>query len=211
MGAKTFLGALGVMAGVAALALTEAKPTLASDGPELPFERYLGSGEGGKPVLRFNDFSGRITGDRIKALLRSGEILGDRVLLQNGSAVYFPEGYIVSSSIAFDRYRPKDGVPESSVDSPDDLELNPTYDLTNSFDQVLGPVCAETAGKSPGTTVRLRKNASGVVSLVEATPGRYNAVSGEESVGYRVLSATAAPFLPQNNAVQSMLSECDAN
>lgn len=184
------------------------RPVEASPDPALPFEPYFAKTRGGGPALRFNDFSGRISEARIKALLRSGTILGDKVLLQNGTAVYFPEGYIVSASTSLQQFRPKNGKRAKAVRSPDDLERNPDYGLIDRFDGLLGPVCAEGPGASPGTMVRVRQSERGVLSVVIIGPGRFDALLGEKTVGYRVTSALNAAYLEIDAMTESLIGDC---
>ena len=77
MSVRSFVWAVGLIA--AGVSVAGVGQAVASDGPELPFERHLAGEDAGKYILRFNDFSGRITGDRIKALLRSGDVLGEPI------------------------------------------------------------------------------------------------------------------------------------
>ncbi|MGB0683832.1 MAG: hypothetical protein ACPGOV_14050 [Magnetovibrionaceae bacterium] len=198
---------VGVLALVALMACLNVTPSLAS-GPEIPFESYFAKVRGEKQILKFNDFSGRIAARRIKTLLRSGDVLGDRVLLTNGLDVYFPEGYIVSSSVAFEAFQPKAGLAPTRVRSMGDLEANPHYHLTKQFDKHLGPVCSEGDGQKPGTRVRVRRSKSGVISVVQLQPGRFDLISGQKSISYRVISAVARTYLPRKSRIRGLLKAC---
>ena len=182
--------------------------TAAADKPLIPFESYFAGKRTNGEALQFNDFSGKIPGDRIKALLRSGNVLGDRVLLQNGIAVYFPEGYIVSASMTLDEYQPKSGMNIDTVRSSSDLEPNPNYHLVGQFEHLLGPVCAETSGAVPGTKIRARQKPNGVLSVIQIGPGQFDSFSGETSVGYQIVSAIEAPFLGGDAIVVDLVERC---
>jgi len=196
-----------VLMGVALMLGVTGKLALA-DTPVIPFERYFADARGGGQTLKFNDFSGEIGANRIKALLRSGSTLGDRVLLQNGIAVYFPEGYIVSSSMTLNKFRPKGGLQDKAVRSKSDLEPDPNYHLSAQFDRLLGPVCAEVDGPLPGTKLRARRTARGVFSVIRVGPGQFDALSGERSVGYRIVSAVDTPFLGRDPTVAILIDQC---
>lgn len=182
---------------------------LASDLPVLPFEKYFAAINGQKELLRFDDFSGRIGSDRIKALLRSGDTIGDRVLLRNGTAVYFPEGYIVSSRFAVPAFRPKAGVAVAEIDGIEDLDPNPHYGLVERFDDLLGPICAEEQNAGGGRLLRLRRTERGVFSLVTVRPGAFEALIGRRAPSYEVISVVDEAYLPGSGVVRQLVMGCE--
>ena len=175
--------------------------------PTLPYESYFAKYRADRSVLKFNDFSGKIKAQRIKKLLRSGRVLGDRVLLDNNLAVYFPEGYIVSSTLRLDAFRPKKGISAKRIKSAQDLEENPDYRLVDLMDQHLGKVCAEVK-LSDKVQARLRKNPDGVLSLVKHTQGQFDQVLGEASRAYEITSALSPSYLSTDRMVQRAVSKC---
>lgn len=175
--------------------------------PPLPFETYFAKDRTDSDVLKFNDFSGKIKAQRIKKLLRSGPILGDRVLLDNNLAVYFPEGYIVSSTMHIEQFRPKNGMSEKQIKSANDIEMNPEYDLVNKIDHHLGKVCAEIPSPENQKT-RLRRNEEGILSLVKRTQGRFDKILGKQSEDVMVISALEPHYLSSDRKIQLVASNC---
>jgi hypothetical protein len=191
--------------GLAYSSTAEATPKTKSI-PSLPFEQYFASLRGDQDVLKFNDFSGKIKAQRIKKLLRSGPVLGDRVLLQNNTAVYFPEGYIVSATAQFEKWRPKTGLTIDHVSSARDIEINPDYRLVENIDSQLGRVCAELP--SPTQTLQFRKTTDGMFSLVRKTKGRFDHLLGEQSETVVITSALNPSYLSNDKRLQEMASRC---
>ncbi|NVK17892.1 MAG: hypothetical protein HWE30_04290 [Methylocystaceae bacterium] len=175
--------------------------------PTLPYESYFAKYRGDRAVLKFNDFSGKIKAQRIKKLLRSGPVLGDRVLLDNNLAVYFPEGYIVSSTLRLDAFRPKNGVTAKRIKSSHDLEENPDYQLVEQMDQHLGKVCAE-INLPNQIKARLRKSPDGILSLVKHTPGRFDRLVGTQSRAYEITSALKPSYLSKEREVIIAAMRC---
>ncbi len=176
--------------------------------PALPFEQYFAGKRGDHDVLKFNDFSGKIKAHRIKKLLRSGPILGDRVLLQNNTAIYFPEGYIVSATAQFEKWRPKRGIKVDHVASAHDIEINPDYGLVKSIDNQLGQVCAEIPSQTPEIILQLRKRTDGLISLVKKTQGRFDHIIGQPSETIEVTSALSPSYLSSDHKIQAIASRC---
>lgn len=176
--------------------------------PELPFEQYFAKKRGDRTLLKFNDFSGKISGDRILKLLRSGSLLGDRVLLRNNTAIYFPDGYIVSASIRLERWQERQGLTPEQVRTPSDIEPNPDYALVNDVERNLGKVCAEIPSRRPKETVRLRKTKDGMLSLVKRTSGRYDHIAGQDSEAIIVTSAVDPKFLSGDREIQEIAKRC---
>lgn len=181
-----------------------------ASGPMLPFEGYFAKQRGDVDVLKFNDFSGKIKGNRIKKLLRSGPILGDRVLLQNDTAVYFPDGYIVSMTKRFDKWRKsvlKNNISFSSL-SPHGLELNPEYKIIESLDRYLGSVCAEAKLDDRGNMIRIRKSRGGVLSLVQRAPGTFDHIPEAKSQSVIVTSSLNPRYLSQDVSIRNLAHSC---
>lgn len=175
--------------------------------PPLPYETYFAKYRADRAVLKFNDFSGKINAKRIKKLLRSGRVLGDRVLLDNNLAVYFPEGYIVSSTMRLDQFRPKKGLTAKKITSTKDIEVNPDYALVNLMDEHLGEVCAEIT-TSDQVKASVRKNRDGILSLVKQTSGRFDYLVGEQSEAFEITSALKPSYLSSNHEIQRAVSKC---
>jgi len=174
----------------------------------LPFEQYFAGKRGDRDVLKINDFSGKIKAHRIKKLLRSGPILGDRVLLQNNTAVYFPEGYIVSATAQFEKWRPKPGIQIERVATSQDVELNPDYRLIEKIDNQLGRVCLDIPSFSPKTIIQLRKRTDGLISLVKKTQGRFDHIIGQPSETVEVTSALSPSYLSSDKKIRELASRC---
>lgn len=187
---------------------------LAADRPLLPFEGHAAIGLDRKAMLRFDDSTGRIPDARIERLLRSGRILGDRVLLKNQVAVYFPDGHIVSSKAEFHTYRPVAGLMPWHVYTRRQIEPNPRYALVEELDRLLGPVCAETAylkGRrrhGGASYARVRINRERVLSLEIDSPGRYDYLTHQSSRSYTVTSALDPYYLGDPAVVGELLAQC---
>jgi hypothetical protein len=187
---------------------------LAADQPLLPFEGYAAFDLDRKAMLRFDDSTGRIPAARIERLLRSGPILGDRLLLKNEVAVYFPDGHIVSSKAEFHTYRPLPGLMPWHVYSRDQIEPNSRYALVEELDRLLGPACAETAylkgrQRQGGTSyARLRIDRHEVLSLVIDSPGRYDYLTDQTSRSYSVTSALDPYYLGDPGVVGELVAQC---
>ncbi|MCC9622531.1 hypothetical protein LPB41_12585 [Thalassospira sp. MA62] len=174
--------------------------------PAVPFEKYYASLRGDGNFLRFNAFSGDIPGKRIKALLRSGKVVGDRVLLSEDVAVYFPDGYIVQSQARFGKYIPKPGVMSADVVKRDDLMENPRYALVSEFDRVLGRECARTEYANGYAALRIKSD--GVVSLVMETSGLFDPLMDEQTTTYSITSAVQPVFIGNQGLVPALIAEC---
>ena len=174
--------------------------------PIVPFERYYADLRGDGKTLRFNAFSGEIPGKRIKELLRSGQVIGDRILLAEDVAVYFPDGYIVQSQTHFSKYVPKRGVKPSAVSGRSDLVENPRYVLVERFDTILGHECARTEYANGFAALRLKSD--GVMSLVLETAGHFDSIVGEQTKAYAVTSAVQPVFIGNQGLVPNLMSQC---
>jgi|TARA_B100002003_G_scaffold159411_1_gene147932 hypothetical protein len=201
--------------GVFVLALLSiTTPAQTGDQPILPFEEFVEISIDRSKLLRFDDSVGRILEPRIERLLRSGDILGDRVLLKNQVAVYFPNGSIVSSKAEFHTYRPIDGLMPWNVYYRDQIEPNPRYERIKEFDRLLGTACAEipylmARGRQRGDSfARLRVNRHGVLSLVLDSPGRYDYLTHETSNSYAVTSAVDSYYLGDPRIVTNLIKDC---
>lgn len=187
---------------------------LAGERPLLPFEAYPAVDLGGKAMLRFDDSTGKIPDARIERLLRSGPILGDRLLLKNEIAVYFPDGHIVSSKAEFHTYRPLPGLMPWHVYTRDQIEPNPRYALVAELDRLLGPVCAETVylkgrqRQEGASYARFRINHQGVLTLEIDSPGLYDYLSHEASRSYTVTSALDPYYLGDPGVVGDLAAQC---
>lgn len=174
----------------------------------LPFEEYFAQKRADKNILKFNDFSGKIVAKRIKKLLRSGNVLGDRVLLTNNTAVYFPEGYIVSSTLRLEQWRPRPGVHPKQIYSSDDVEPNPDFSLIDKIDQHLGKVCAVVPTQTPFEKIIVRKTDDGMLSLVQRIKGRLDKVIGRPSEDVVISSALSPQYLTTDRNIQKIVSSC---
>jgi hypothetical protein len=191
-----------------AVATTVLLPTAraADKTPVVPFERYFAELRGDGKTLRFNAFSGEIPGTRIKELLRSGQVIGDRILLAEDVAVYFPDGYIVQSQTNFTKYVPKIGVKPSAVDDREDLVENPRYALVERFDTILGRECARTEYANGFAALRIKPD--GVMSLVLETAGHFDALVNEQTTAYTVTSAVQPDFIGNQGLVPDLMAKC---
>ncbi|MBC08102.1 hypothetical protein [Thalassospira sp.] len=200
----------GVALAVATLAVvtTAFLPTAraADKTPIVPFERYFADLRGDGKTLRFNAFSGEIPGKRIKELLRSGAVIGDRILLAEDVAVYFPDGYIVQSQANFAKYVPKIGVQPTKVETRDDLVENPRYALVERFDTILGHECARTEYANGFAALRIKPD--GVMSLVLETAGHFDALVEEHTTAYTVTSAVQPIFMGNQGLVPDLMAQC---
>ncbi len=176
--------------------------------PALPFENYFAAKRADHEILKFNDFSGKIKAQRIKKLLRSGSILGDRVLLKNNTAIYFPEGYIVSSTLRIEQWRPKNRVHPKQIYSVNDVESNPDFRLIQEIDQHLGKVCAIVPSHDQKLSTRLRKLPNGVISLVQRVRGRLDKIIGKPSEDVIITSSLNPTYISSDIAIQKMASSC---
>jgi hypothetical protein len=200
--------------GIGFLAMFVVGSAAAGEQPLVPFEQSAAFKIDSRAMLRFDDFAGRIGDSRIKRLLRSGDILGDRVLLMNNVAVYFPDGHIVSAKAEFHSHRPVAGLMPWNVYSAAQIEPNPNYQYHAEFDSLLGPACAETVYLKGGARnggdsyARLRINRQHVLSLELETPGRYDRLSGEKTRSYTVTSALDPYYLGDPGLVQQLMDVC---
>jgi hypothetical protein len=203
---------LGAIALVGACAIAEI--ALAADQPTVPFEHLSKISLNEKSRLHYDDYAGKISDSRIKRLLRSGPILGDRVLLRNDVSVYFPDGHIVSSQTEFHSFKPKGDLRPWDVYYRRQIEPNPRYARVAEFDQVLGPVCAETQylkarGHESGESfTRMRISKSGVMTFEIDTPGRYDYLTGEITRSYTLTSAINPYYLGDLVVAQSLIDAC---
>lgn len=174
--------------------------------PIVPFEKYYADQRGDEKILRFNAFSGDIPGKRIKALLRSGQVVGDRVLLAEDVAVYFPDGYIVQSQARFGKYIPKPGLTPGTVSKREHLMLNPRYSLVTRFDTILGRECARTEYANGHAALRIKPD--GVMSLVLETSGVYDPLVDEQTTTYNITSAVQPVFIGNQGLMPELMAKC---
>lgn len=199
------------------LAMVVAGGAAAGDRVVVPFEQSAAVVLDGRSMLYFDDSSGRIGDHRIKRLLRSGDILGDRVLLKNNVAIYFPDGHIVSAKAEFHSHRPHAGLFPWNVYSAAQIEPNPAYQYRAEFDALLGSPCAEVVylkagGRRSGDSIaRLRINRQNVLSLELDTPGRYDRLTGQSTRSYTVTSALDPYYLGDPVVVQQLMDACIEN
>lgn len=187
----------------------------AADKPIIPFETHAEVSLDERSMLRFDDYAGKIPDRRIKRLMRSGPILGDRVMLMNDVAVYFPDGHIVSTKVEFHNYRPIGNLMAWHVYTVDQVEPNPRYDMIDQRDSVFGHVCAETlyvrgsARRGGGESyARLRKNRHGIMTFELDSPGRYDYLTGESSRSFTLTSALDTYYLGDPQVVQTLMESC---
>ena len=201
-------GGVALAVATLAIATTAILPTAraADKTPIVPFERYFADLRGDGKTLRFNAFSGEIPGKRIKELLRSGQVIGDRILLSEDVAVYFPDGYIVQSQTNFAKYVPKRGIKPSAVTDRDHLVENPRYALVERFDSILGLECARTEYANGFAALRIKQD--GVMSLVLETAGHFDALVDEHTKAYTVTSAVQPVFIGNQGLVPDLMAQC---
>ncbi len=198
---------LGLSAGIA-------QAPLAADKPIIPLETHAAVSIDETAMLRFDDYAGKIPDSRIKRLMRSGPILGDRVLLKNEVAVYFPDGHIVSTKIEFHNYRPVGNLEAWNVYTADQIEPNPRYGMVNQMDNVFGHACAETvytrgSNRRGGESfARLRRNDHGILTFELDTPGRYDYLTGEATRSYTLTSAIDPYYLGDPQVVRALADTC---
>ncbi|MBX2830481.1 MAG: hypothetical protein KTR23_04780 [Rhodospirillales bacterium] len=197
--------ALVVAIGVALVSMTP-KAQAADKTPVVPFEKYYAELRGDGKFLRFNAFSGEIPGKRIKALLRSGQVIGDRVLLSEDVAVYFPDGYIVQSQTRFGKYIPKIGMKAAGISTRDHLVENPRYALVGRFDTILGRECARTEYANGFAALRIKPD--GVMSLVLETSGMFDTLVDEQTTTYSVTSAVQSVFIGNQGLMPELIAKC---
>jgi len=174
--------------------------------PVVPFEKLFAKERGDSKVLRFNGFSGEIPGKRIKALLQSGPILGDRVLLSEDVAVYFPDGYIVQSQARLAKYVPVPGLKPTQVLTRGNLMPNPRYRLVSEFDSALGLECARVAYGDGFASLRI--NRSGVMSLITEAPGIFDTLLEENTTTYDITSAVKPVFMGNKGLLPDLIRLC---
>lgn len=188
----------------------------AADMPVIPFETHAEVPLDEASMLRFDDYAGKIPDSRIKRLMRSGPILGDRVLLMNEVAVYFPDGHIVSTKVEFHNYRPVGNLMAWHVYTADQVEPNPRYTMINQFDVVYGEACAETLyvrgseRRGGESYARLRHNGQGILTFELDTPGRYDYLTGETTRSYTMTSALDPYYLGDPQVVRELRENCRA-
>ena len=198
-------GGVTLALAIASAAITPA--AMAADKtPIVPFEKFYADQRGDGKLLRFNAFSGEIPGKRVKALLRSGQVVGDRILLSEDVAVYFPDGYIVQSQARFSKYIPKPNVVPGTVASRDHLSENPRYALVERFDTILGRECARTEYANGFAALRIKSD--GVVSLVLETSGLYDQIVDEQTTTYSVTSAVQPVFIGNQGLMPELMAKC---
>lgn len=187
----------------------------AADKPIIPFESHSSVAHDEASMLRFDDYAGKIPDSRIKRLMRSGPILGDRVMLQNDVAVYFPDGHIVSTKVEFHNYRPVGSLMAWHVYTVDQVEPNPRYAMIDQRDSIFGPVCAETLyvrgseRRGGGESyARLRQNRQGYITFELDSPGRYDYLTGETTRSYTLTSALDKYYLGDPQVVETLLEGC---
>ncbi|KZB64532.1 hypothetical protein AUP42_01100 [Thalassospira lucentensis] len=199
-------------AGICAMAVLVISGSFAEQGqaadktPPVPFEKLYAAERGDGKYLSFNVFSGEIPGKRIKALLRSGQVVGDRILLAEDVAVYFPDGYIVQSQVRFGKYIPRAGLIAGAVAKRDHLVENPRYALVEQFDQILGKECARTEYANGFAALRIKSD--GVMSLVMETAGLYDPLVNEATTTYTVTSAVQPVFIGNQGLVPDLMKIC---
>jgi len=208
---STFLATAAILVAIAATAAR------AGNAPVLPFEAVSEVPVPKSQRLRFDDYAGLIPDSRIKRLLRSGPILGDRVLLQNNVAVYFPDGHIVSSKVEFHSYRPVGDLMAWNVHYRREIEPDPRYALVAKLDELVGPVCAETPylrglarrdEDARESFARLRISGDGVITYEIESPGLYDYLTKEVSRSFTLTSALDTYYLGDPEIVQTLLAEC---
>ncbi|MDG4719316.1 MULTISPECIES: hypothetical protein [Thalassospira] len=197
----------GVTLALAIASVSFAPAAVAADKtPIVPFEKYYADQRGDGKYLRFNAFSGEIPGKRIKALLRSGQVIGDRILLSEDVAVYFPDGYIVQSQARFGKYVPKANIKTEGVSKRDHLTENPRYALVERFDTILGRECARTEYANGFAALRIKPD--GVMSLVLETSGLYDQIVDEKTTTYSVTSAVQPDFIGNQGLMPELMAQC---
>jgi hypothetical protein len=198
-------GGVRLALAIASVSMTPA--AMAADStPIVPFEKYYADQRGDGKYLRFNVFSGEIPGKRIKELLRSGQVVGDRILLSEDVAVYFPDGYIVQSQARFGKYIPKAEVKGEGVLNRDHLTENPRYALVERFDTILGRECARMEYANGFAALRIKPD--GVMSLVLETSGLYDQIVDEQTTTYSVTSAVQPVFIGNQGLMPELMAQC---
>tara|TARA_R110002033_G_scaffold169905_3_gene211622 strand:- start:1796 stop:2476 length:681 start_codon:yes stop_codon:yes gene_type:complete len=206
---KGILGALAAVIGFGIASFPSVSAQAGDPTPIVPFEKLFAKERGDSKVLRFNGFSGEIPGKRIKALLRSGPILGDRVLLSEDVAVYFPDGYIVQSQARLAKYVPAPGLQPTQVVGRDNLMENPRYNLVAQFDGALGQECARVVYGDGFASLRI--NRGGVMSLITETPGIFDGLVNEHTTTYDITSAVTPVFMGNKGLLPDLIRLCQGD
>ncbi len=189
-------------------------PAFAGGKPIVPFEHLAKVALDEKSKLHYDDYAGKISEARIKRLLRSGPILGDRVLLQIDVAIYFPDGHVVSSKTEFHSYKPIGDLMPWNVYYRKQIEPNGRYALVAELDAIVGPPCAETKylkgrGRQVGDSyARMRFSKSGVMTFEIEAPGRYDYLTGEITRSYTLTSAIDPYYLGDQVVVHALIDAC---
>jgi hypothetical protein len=199
--------AIGAMAPARAQSVELAQAGRPAKGPALPFEADFAQRRHDHAVLSFNDHIATVPGNRIRDVPVVNGRMGDRVIVGEGTSLYFPVGYLMTATYRFDKLRPKAGV--VSVGQASDLEPNPDYALVRHFDAELGPVCAVTEDKTSHVRVEFRiKPGTKVMSLVLDQPGLYDAIAKDTSRSYAVFSGTEERYVVNDALARKLLTHC---
>ena len=200
---------------VALLGVCSATSVLhAGDSPAVPFEHLAKVALDKNSMLHYDDYAGKIAEERIKRLLRSGPILGDRILLNNDVAIYFPDGHVVSSKTEFHSFRPIGILMPWDVYYRNQIEPNPRYGLVAELDAIVGPPCAETKylkasdRQTSDSYARMRFSKTGVMTFEIDSSGRYDYLTGEITRSYVLTSAIDPYYLGDQVVVQALIDAC---
>ncbi len=176
-------------------------------GPALPFEADFAQRRHDRAILSFNDHIATVPGNRIRDVPVVNGRMGDRVVVNEGTALYFPVGYLVTATYRFDKLRPRSGV--TAVGQASDLQPNPDFALVGRFDAELGPVCAVTEDKANSMRVEFRiKAGSKILSVVLDEPGRYDAIAKDKSRSYVLFAGTEERYMVNDTLTRRLLSHC---
>jgi hypothetical protein len=176
-------------------------------GPPLPFEADFAQRRHDHAVLSFNDHIATVPGNRIRDVPVVNGRMGDRVIVGEGTSLYFPVGYLETATYRFDKLRPKAGVTSPAAAS--DLEPNPDYALVRRFDAELGPVCAVTEDKAAHMRVEFRiRPATKALALVLDQPGRWDAIAKDTSRSYAVFVGLHERYVVNDALARKLLDHC---
>lgn len=176
-------------------------------GPPLPFEADFAQRRHDRAVLSFNDHIATVPGNRIRDVPVVNGRMGDRVVVGEGTMLYFPVGYLETATYKFDKLRPKPGV--ASPMGASDLEPNPDYALVRRFDAELGPVCAVTEDKAAHVRMELRiRPATKTLALVLDQPGRWDGIAKDTSRSYAVFVGVQERYVVNDALARKLLDHC---
>lgn len=172
----------------------------AQERPTILFEAERAKIRGDRHILRLNDDASIIPAHRIVSLPIVDGRMGERVKLDNGLELYFPFGRIVEARNEFGKYR-------KSANGQTDLD--PFFRIVQSFDKVLGQVCATTADvNGPGSRLDMRLGPNRTISMIHITPNPGVAPDDER---IKVLTVSEFRWIKREPNAERLYTACQNN